>query len=251
LRERGINKIYAYSTTTGNFSISIVATLNSSVYPNTASIVSDKIIFLSTDGLYSFDGLNAKKIYTQIDDIFAIDNTSASAVSEDNKYYLCARLAGSSEDKNALIVIDFSLDDVSYFCNDENYVLAFSCVYNGERNVGFLINSQNSKNAKLPLILCKSTIKTADCQDFLYLSNSISLEPVAEKKVLQTLYIKANGNANIEIFDEKNCKKFSVKPSEFYQKFNLNFVCEDFSIKLCGKGQIVVDQIKIGYCYCG
>lgn len=63
------------------------------IYPNTICVCDNKIIFLTSNGLFEFNGVNCKKINLSINDMFDVDfNKFSVAVFNKGYYYLACRL---------------------------------------------------------------------------------------------------------------------------------------------------------------
>jgi len=80
---------------------------NGRIFPKTITVCGDKIIFLATDGLYEFDGNNAKKIKINFDNMIkSSDNDFAISEFFNGMYYLACNF-------------DFQTDE-SYACEKRN-----------------------------------------------------------------------------------------------------------------------------------
>ena len=87
-RDYGITRISAYAEQT-TFNVSQLFVSSGKIYPNSVCVCGDEIIFLASDGLYSFNGINATKILDNISLGFANkNNENAMAAYLENKYYL-------------------------------------------------------------------------------------------------------------------------------------------------------------------
>ena len=87
-REYGITRITAYASQE-SFSMQNVYASSNYIYTNTACICGDVICFLATDGLYMFDGVNARKVNAGFEKIYeGINQDKAKGVFYKNSYYL-------------------------------------------------------------------------------------------------------------------------------------------------------------------
>lgn len=120
-REFGISRICAYADQT-QFSVSHLFTSSGRISAKTISLCGDRIIFLTSSGLYAFDGLDTYKILDEISgSISDIDN--ACACFYNGKYYLACRynfddgetvLCESNADCVLNAVIEYNIIDKSF-----------------------------------------------------------------------------------------------------------------------------------------
>ena len=90
-REYGITKLTRLAS--GKYAISQLYSSPSRIYDKTVAVCGDKIIFLSRNGLNSFNGINVSKIKTPYDDVLCqIENSNAQAECLGDKYYLICTL---------------------------------------------------------------------------------------------------------------------------------------------------------------
>lgn len=115
-RDYGITRISAYADQT-TFSVAQLFISSGKIFPNTVMVCGDIIIFLASDGLYKFDGLNCTKILTSIENGFlGEDNSNAVSGYFESKYYLACnfkfddeKMAGEKQAvNNCLIEVDLN-----------------------------------------------------------------------------------------------------------------------------------------------
>lgn len=100
-RRHGIARVSAY-TEQAQFAVSQLFYTSGQIYADTVTICGDRIMFLSDDGLYSFDGISATKVLTNISDMFGhIDNVNACGCYYLGTYYLALR-ANFDDDQQIL-----------------------------------------------------------------------------------------------------------------------------------------------------
>ncbi len=108
-REFGITKIEEYSVNE-NFSINHIYYSQALIYPETISVFGEKVVFLSREGLFEFDGNSVRKI--EIDFIDNVQKTLGSqptACGFMGKYFLACKVNFEEIDtliNNAVLVID-------------------------------------------------------------------------------------------------------------------------------------------------
>ena len=86
-RDYGISRLTAFGDQEG-FSVSHLFSLGAKIYPESVAVSGDRIIFLSNNGLYSFDGYNCTKILSNLDGLIASNNDNSKAAYFMGKYYL-------------------------------------------------------------------------------------------------------------------------------------------------------------------
>lgn len=121
-RDKAIHRLTAYTDFT-EFRLIDVYCSNCRIFPDTITICGNRIIFLAEDGLYTFDGYTARKIYSQVTEL--IENKSfAAACWYGHKYYLAAKLKTDAKTvgaesiaakNNGIIIFDFDLDNIAVF----------------------------------------------------------------------------------------------------------------------------------------
>ena len=118
IREYGISKI---SFIQKNFTVSEVYASNTQIFANTACVCGNLMLFMTTDGLYTFNG--ARVVKNEINFLKNLKiNHDMTASSLASKYYLACKLDFNDDKQilceenecvnNALIVLD--VDDYSY-----------------------------------------------------------------------------------------------------------------------------------------
>lgn len=124
-REFGIARLTAYADQT-SFSLNQLFTSSGRIYEDTITICGNRILFLASDGLYSFDGINATKLTMGIETMFTSDFSSAVGGYYQGKYYLACRLnyndnvkviaeKASAHINNSLIEIDLKTGTLSVY----------------------------------------------------------------------------------------------------------------------------------------
>lgn len=90
-RDYGITRLSAYADQS-SFYVSQLFVSSGKIYPNSVCVCGDEIIFLASDGLYSFNGINTTKILDNISLGFLGQNNEKSmATYLENKYYLACK----------------------------------------------------------------------------------------------------------------------------------------------------------------
>lgn len=126
-REYGITRISTYASQE-NFVVQNVYESSNYIYSNTAVICSDFILFLATDGLYSFNGVSVAKINTGFEKLLAsLDQSYSKGVQYKNSYYLICQTSLSDvntdelHSKNTLLKFDYLTGNYEFLIGS-NYI---------------------------------------------------------------------------------------------------------------------------------
>ncbi len=115
-RDYGITKLAFYDEN-GEYTISQLYYSGSRIIPDTVTVCGNKIFFMTNDGIYSFDGINTKKLTLDILSMMPSFNDKAVACFHADKYYLACKLNYNDDQtildetnddciNNTLIVVD-------------------------------------------------------------------------------------------------------------------------------------------------
>lgn len=235
-REYGISRITAFANQT-EFSVNHLFVSSGKIYADTVAVCGDRIIFLTENGLYSFDGYSTTKINLNIDNMLTnVNNYFANGCYCNGKYYLTCKLNFNDNKKllceeynycnNAMLELDLNTktlnilrgadircllairDDkvnkvVAFYFDDNSYKL-------GEiSNCGKLLNKVLPKCWKSPL------------------SNMGYPE---RSKVIKTIYLNATAALTITIKTESFSKQFYLVPKNNLIKLNTIIKCNMFAI---------------------
>lgn len=248
VRDYGIVKIYGYSQADNTFNISRVYFSTTNIYKNTISMAGNKIVFMSGDNIYSFDGLNCKLMYSCLNgQIF--NPQKAVGICVDNIYYLCVNLYQKVDYNNALVCINLESKNITEVCYDEHFY-SLSKLNVNNNNVAVIIYGENaSKNAKVPVYIVKNANKNADNCKFLYKTHYLNLAPKSEDKVLTKLTFLSEKPITISVVSDIQKRDFSCDGSELFQDIKTNIKGKIFSIEFSGNQDVDISFIKLDYCY--
>ncbi len=192
-RQYGITRLTAYALQE-EFYANQLYTTSGEIYPNTVAVCGDIIFFLCSDGLYSFDGINTKRILTNLDKMLTnVDKTQATATYSNGKYILATKLDFLDEEtklcpqsiSNAVITLDINTNQVnilrgldilhleSVFSDKFNGVLACVNGKNADKIGSFVENNGQYFGEILPKNwICPETDlgSTLDCKYLKYAS---------------------------------------------------------------------------------
>lgn len=112
-RDYGISKINNFKN---DLSVSQIYLSNTKIYSNTVCVSGNVILFMTKDGLYTFNGVKVNKLKVQFFNNFTFDIKNAVASSLGEKYYLALKINFDDDKKvlceqdeyvnNAMLVID-------------------------------------------------------------------------------------------------------------------------------------------------
>ena len=152
-KEYGISRLSAYGDQS-EFSITNLYVSSGKIYGNSVCLCGDRIMFLSKDGIYHFNGYTTTKLSLNMESLFRdVDNDNCCSAFFNGKYYLGLKLKFNDNQKvgcenysegyinNALIEIDMKTGDISItrgvdlksICAIEyERVKKLVCAFNGE-----------------------------------------------------------------------------------------------------------------------
>lgn len=112
-RDYGISKINYVKK---DVSVSQVYSSNTRIYTNTVSVCGNSILFMTKEGLYSYNGVKVSKTNVNLSNMITLGNDCAVAASLGEKYYLALKLNFDDNNKilceqnncinNALVIVD-------------------------------------------------------------------------------------------------------------------------------------------------
>ena len=158
-RDYGITRLSAYGEQT-SFNVSQLFVSSGKIYPNSVCVCGDEIIFLASDGLYSFNGINATKIIDNISLGFTNkNNENAMATYLENKYYLACNFDfkdGAFPNENAAInncVIELDLvNRTALFLRGADVCHIIAIKTNGFNGVVVCAKNYSSENYALGVL---------------------------------------------------------------------------------------------------
>ncbi|MCI9031806.1 MAG: hypothetical protein HFK09_04710 [Clostridia bacterium] len=103
-RDYGISRMIAYADQT-EFSVSNLYVSSGRIYADTVAVCGDKVIFLASDGLYAFDGLETVRLKPSLGTLTDFKN-GAKATYFEGKYFLAYGVSG--EENDSLLVYDLA-----------------------------------------------------------------------------------------------------------------------------------------------
>lgn len=240
VRDFDIVKVVDYDNG-NNFSLTHLAVGNGRIFEDTLCVCGDKIIYLSTDGLYEFNGRDSHRIDIGINNfLIGVDNYDAVAGFANGSYYLGCRLDYGDvyEDEenqseffinNALVKINVDTYDVDilrghdviglYVINDvlNCDICASIREPNGHLSMGCITNDG--------LYYSTPTVKV--CK-----SPFVDFEMPNKKKFLREITIETQQDISIEVVTEDSAKKYSIQGADYPQSIKTSVIGKQFAFNI-------------------
>lgn len=255
-RKYGITRLSAYSAQE-DFYATQLYTASGSIYPDTVSVCGDKILFLSSDGLYLFDGMDTKKILPSLDGLFdGVDNSNASACFYEGKYILAARAnfndgrrelcENDSYVNNAVITVELSGGNVGIMRGMDCVSVNVGRGDNFNRPLYCFRNSQSNKVG----VSCASSQFFGEPLPKCYVFATTDYGLPNTQKILRYLTIKTATNITFVVKADGNDYFFDVCGGERSQKVPLNVRGYEFQITILSDSELLkVESGQITYVY--
>jgi len=228
---------------------------NGKIFEDTVAICGNKIMYLASDGLYSFNGGSASKIDLGINKFFeGVDNKYAKAGYSDGYYYLACRI-NFDEDvvgcesnyyfNNALIKIDVSSGAFTIL---RGFDVRDICVINDTLGSTVLCIYNNGQKNTLSMI-DKTGEVYGVATEKVWQSPSTDLGYPNKDKVINEIYLNNESDCSVVVCADDDTKTFRVKgrkklniirPYMRGKKISIRFVSNVSNVK------IENPQIKVG-----
>ena len=258
-RDFNIAKLIDYANRV-DFEVSQLYVSNGRIFDKTVCVCGDNIIYLASDGIYSFNGTTSKRLNFKLDKLFeGVDNYNAVAGYSNGYYYLSCKLnygdgnavvdgewSYGNNRNNVLIKLNVETGEFVLFRGyDVVGIYVINDVYRSEvcvlvrevgsvYRLGMLDNSGSYYNEPLTKVW-QSPTTDCDCPNKLKLIKEISLE--------------TNSDIELEIETDKVKKVLCVKGKTKPQTVKINLKCKKFNFKIVSKtsgNYITGVQIVVG-----
>lgn len=249
-RRYGITRVTAYADQTEFYVNEVYATGN--IYPETVAVCGDTVYFLSKDGLYSFDGLTAKKIFSSLDGLWADDNEDASAAFVGNEYLLCCKMDFSDDDfnetvtevgNNAVIIFNIAIGSLKILrAGGLRYINAVL----SEKTCGALVCLADENSKKLGEIGGENYFGSPLTK--LYLTPEIDFGLTLEDKFIKYISLFTENEITVGICVDGEWSRFIVSSGTAYQKIPIGLKGKMFRFALfCSQEKMNVKPVEIVY----
>jgi len=249
-RRYGITRVTAYADQTEFYVNEVYATGN--IYPETVAVCGDTVYFLSKDGLYSFDGLTAKKIFSALDALWADDNENASAAFVGNEYLLCCKMNFISDDFNTTVteegnnaVIIFNIADGSLKILRAGGLGYINAVLS-EKMCGALVCLTDENSKKLGEIGGENYFGNPLVK--LYVTPETDFGLTLDDKFIKCISVFSENEITLGICVDGEWNRFIVSGESAYQKIPIGLKGKLFRFALsCSQAKMNVKPIEIMY----
>lgn len=208
--------------------------IQSSIFAETISLIDDYIVFLSSSGLYLFDGNDIKQIFTTITK--NINGEDFKSVVFNNKYYL----------KSKYYINDISESVILQFDIENNYCTIYKIgeivdiyVIKNLQNYMLVATIKDENNVYEILTYDKTTVTKFDK----YLKfNKIAFDETPEK-VLSEVKIQSIGKYQLIINSDTESSQFDINGSAHIK--NIGLKGQIFEIEIKSKHAFVIESILL------
>lgn len=256
-REHGITKISIY-TSKNDFSFTHLYTSTSKIFENSICVCGNKVLFLTRDGLYSFNGSSVSKICQEYDEYFRnCDNTNCSCACLDGKYYLSTKCnfsddivgceANSTYTNNALFEIDLNDFKLNLLRGvDIKKILAIDTPYFSK--LCAIFNDKDKSVGELCFCGKDFSLNTKK----VWKSANTDLGYLGKDKKIKEIIIKTKYPCSVEISSNEETKTYNFEGKDFEQRlpvsvygktFEFCFKTDQSDCEIC-KPKIVFDVVK-------
>lgn len=247
-RDYGISKINYLKE---EKSVSLIYKSNTKIYPNTIDVSGNSILFMTKEGLYSFNGVKVTK--TQVDFVTSlnVNNDGAVASSMGEKYFLALRL-------------DFE-DGKKILCENEEYVNNVLLIVDTHDNTYEIIRGVDIKTLtpvktnvfEKMLVTFNSAhadiigqvVETSKCVDE-SLPKYWSSESVVSNyntKLFTKLKIYADKGVVVKLLNEGNQLSFTTYNSGL-NEFSFRLCCKDVRLEISSEEEnVMVKHVALEY----
>lgn len=249
-RKHAIFRLTAFSKQT-DFELVKVAEISGNIYENTITICEGKIVFLTSEGLYLFDGYNLKKIVKTVSKLKNVGESYVTAGYASNKYYLAFRYVETEKihqevgvyTNNYLLIYDIENNKAQFskgmdICSISGIKMnnTSNClvVVRGENNKILCNFTQNGKFNNEMLKYCFRTIK--------YYFNEID-----KKKYVSDVDILTKYDLSIELELDGKKYLYDVKGNDGFTKVKIMKSCKALRLSIKGEGIADIAGIRINY----
>ncbi|MGD9901012.1 MAG: hypothetical protein AB7S44_00550 [Spirochaetales bacterium] len=238
-RDFGIAKIKTYDGS-DEINVSQLFVSGNRIYKNTICVCGDKILMLTKDGIYEFDGITTSKIDLKIDSLFdGIYNEQAVANYHEGKYYVSCKLnypdsneIGSESDpdhiNNTLIELDVKTNTFNII-RGIDVVSMTSIQVESMSKMVFCFNTGYSQN----LGQLENNGKFFEDNTVKHWYSPISdLGYPATEKVVKEISLLTYYDINLTVFTESTSKTFAISGKATTSKIRPNLKGEMIGIKI-------------------
>ena len=246
-RDNGISRLSAFGNQS-QFSICNMFVSSGKIYPKSVCVCGDKIIFLSSDGLYKFDGVDTIKILENIESGFAgKDNINATACFFGSSYFLACNFQNNSDFLGTLLEIDtenYALKSVV-----KGYDFKHICAIQSDKINGVVaILKKPQENA----FYCGFIVKNGSYFDIstkkVWKSQTSNIGDTFKEKVLRRIFVQTDTPILIRVFDGNKHHVFNFNSSKKTCMKTCIIPLIDFSFEIeCNTSECNIKKLKFEF----
>lgn len=212
-RDYGISRLSAFGNQT-QFSASNLYVSSGKIYPKSVCVCGDKIIFLSSDGLYKFDGVDTVKILENIENGFKnMDNKNAISCFYGSSYFLACNFQNGTEYLDTLLEID--TDNYSLKSIVKGYDFKFISTIQSETVNGVIaVLKKTKENAFLVGFIVKNGSYFGKSTKKVWKSQTSNIGETFANKVLRSVFVQTDCPVLIKVFDGEKYHNFQFESSK-------------------------------------
>lgn len=246
-REYGISRLSAFGDQT-QFSCSNLYVSSGKINPDSVCVCGDKILFLSNDGLYKFDGVDTVKILDSIDAGFKnLDNQKAMSCFYDSSYFLaCNFMDNNGIYLNTILEIDTENYRLKNIVKGVDVKFITSIVTNTFSGVVAIVR-QNTKNAFSICKLVKNGSFLGVPTKKVWKSQTTNIGDSYSKKVLRNIYIEAETPIILRVFSDGTKNEFVFSSKSFQSKKCIIFGNEFYFEVECNHSNCLIKNLKFDF----
>ena len=203
-REHGISRLSAFGDQT-QFQVSNLFVSSGKIIPSSVCVCGDKILFLASDGLYKFDGVDTVKILSNIADGFiGCDNQKAISCFHESSYFLACNFQDKNKTiSNTLLEIDSETYKLKNITTGVEIKDLLSISY-GETSGVVAITKASAENAFSLSFIVKNGKYFSNSLKKCWKSPTSDLGNSYEEKVLRRIFVQSDKPIKINVFaDDK------------------------------------------------
>jgi len=238
-RENGISRLSAYGEQS-NFSISNLFVSSGKIYASSVCVCGDEIIFLASDGLYKFDGVNTIKILSNIEkNISNIKNQKVSACYYNGNYYLACKYKFLNDEdncedlfySNTILNIDINTHKLKNITHGINIKYLTSIKTDKLEGVIALVNNNYNEDYHLTIIDNSGSYLSSPLKN-IWVSPSSGLNNVSYHKTLKKITLQSLKDLYLTIYHNDKKTTFYIKGSKKAIIKRVNIPLNTFSFKI-------------------
>lgn len=233
-RDDGISRVYASTVSQASFYVNHLFVSGGKIFDKTIQTCGDRIMFVTTDGFYRFDGSNAHRC---LEGLFPFVTLKDSSTTEylNGKYYLSCAIDGGDKCDCVLEIDPISLN-YSIYKTDE----IFDLKKIGSKEYEQLVLL--TANPSSPLRVLDKLSQEFECGAS-YESGLTTLNLSTPQKVVRKVKASVDGEVKLMLFNEKGEElEFSLSALEREQVVHFSF--EKLGIKLKATKPVVVNYLE-------